>query len=511
MAYQTGTVTDYVDLLNELVDFLTSQGVATVAVNAGGGSYVVGDVLTASGGTSTHAATFEVTSVGGGGDVTGIIVLEHGAYTSTPGNPVSTTGGTGTGCTLDLTWQDTGWSILRETQEAVSATPAAGGTGYQVGDQLSLVGGVEVAETAVFNVDSVGGGGDVTGVSLVTDGSYGETPANAVSTTGGNGSNCTLNVTWQDLDDEDKQVILEGEGSGADQIFVGIRSFSSAPIYNWELAGMTGFDSGLIFGNQPGISPGRWDAGPVADQCGAYVPLNNSTMTYWFFADGRRFIVIAKIGAVYANLHVGFIDPFSISADYPYPLLILGCSSDPMKPYNDTSIGYSGMTEPISADGYEVGGPGWLREPGGTWTMVRCSKQTTPTGRLDPDPEDVVIYPTGQIDRANLDEEDLFYYTEWTPDDLVPYAGIPGSPDVEYWQTPETPDFITPIYPATLYKSGTQMQVFGEMADVFWMSTFTETTNIVTEDTVTINGDVYLVFQNCNRNDAWAHFCIKRS
>ncbi len=82
---------------------------------------------------------------------------------------------------------------------ASSATVAAGGTGYTVGDQLTLVGGTS-SETAVFNVDSETSG-VVTAVSVVTDGAYTSAPASPVSTTGGTGTGCTLTVTFEHPDE----------------------------------------------------------------------------------------------------------------------------------------------------------------------------------------------------------------------------------------------------------------------------------------------------------------------
>jgi hypothetical protein len=77
----------------------------TVAINAGGSGYAVGNTLELVGGAGT-AATFRVTSVSTGA-VTGIQALNAGLYSTNPGTTaVATTGGAGTGCTLDLTWQD---------------------------------------------------------------------------------------------------------------------------------------------------------------------------------------------------------------------------------------------------------------------------------------------------------------------------------------------------------------------------------------------------------------------
>lgn len=81
---------------------LTAAAVSA-AVAAGGSSYAVDDVLTLSGGTFGSSATFTVTDVSGGA-VTAVEMTTPGDYTAIPADPVSTTGGSGTGCTLNVLW-----------------------------------------------------------------------------------------------------------------------------------------------------------------------------------------------------------------------------------------------------------------------------------------------------------------------------------------------------------------------------------------------------------------------
>lgn len=73
------------------------------AIVAAGTLYTAGDTLTVVGGTGT-AATITVDTVGGGGDVTAATIATGGLYSSTPTNPVSVTGGTGSGATFNLTY-----------------------------------------------------------------------------------------------------------------------------------------------------------------------------------------------------------------------------------------------------------------------------------------------------------------------------------------------------------------------------------------------------------------------
>ncbi len=102
-------------------------GVATAAVNAGGTGYAEDDVLTVVGGTGVSAQV-KVTSVAGG-VVTAVSLLHTGFYS---GNPTltgaATTGGGGSGCTLDLTMtttQDVAWprtSVTDRYGDAVDET-----------------------------------------------------------------------------------------------------------------------------------------------------------------------------------------------------------------------------------------------------------------------------------------------------------------------------------------------------------------------------------------------------
>ena len=114
MAFVQGTATDYQDALAQLEQIMSSNGVTAVAIAAGGTGYVVDDILTVSGGTFTHAATLRVTSVAAG-VIDGVQVEQSGAYTVNPTNPVSHTGGTGTGATFNLTLAAYGWTTLRNT------------------------------------------------------------------------------------------------------------------------------------------------------------------------------------------------------------------------------------------------------------------------------------------------------------------------------------------------------------------------------------------------------------
>jgi hypothetical protein len=81
----------------------TTLTVVSSTLGSGGTGYSVNDVLTVSGGTSTQAVQITVNTVSGGVIAT-FTVTTGGNYTVIPTNPVSVTGGTGSGATFNLTW-----------------------------------------------------------------------------------------------------------------------------------------------------------------------------------------------------------------------------------------------------------------------------------------------------------------------------------------------------------------------------------------------------------------------
>ena len=116
MAITTGTASNHNDLLDKLQTWLVGtvgwtqleytdvdKEATAVAIAGGGTGYVVTDVLTVSGGTYTTQTTLTITSVSGG-VIDGIEVTEPGVYSVIPSNPVSVTGGSGSGATFTMTY-----------------------------------------------------------------------------------------------------------------------------------------------------------------------------------------------------------------------------------------------------------------------------------------------------------------------------------------------------------------------------------------------------------------------
>lgn len=110
---------------------ITTYGSGTVlsqSIATAGTGYAVNDTITVLGGVYGNTPqTYIVTTIGGSGAVTGLSVLNIGAYTSNPTNNVSTsTSGSGTGLTLILSFGTgaggTGNYVINNSQTIASET-----------------------------------------------------------------------------------------------------------------------------------------------------------------------------------------------------------------------------------------------------------------------------------------------------------------------------------------------------------------------------------------------------
>jgi hypothetical protein len=103
-------------------------------VASGGSGYTVGDVLTLSGGTFSTVARVTVATLSGSSVAT-VTVTSSGTYSALPTNPVSVTGGTGSGATFNLTWAvQSGFTITNAgsgyvEQPTVTFSGGGGGSG----------------------------------------------------------------------------------------------------------------------------------------------------------------------------------------------------------------------------------------------------------------------------------------------------------------------------------------------------------------------------------------------
>jgi hypothetical protein len=151
------------------------SALGTAVVVNGGAGYTAGDVLTPIGGTGGAATRITVSTVSGG-VITAASITANETYTVLPTNPVSVTGGTGSGATFNLNYAITGQSITNAgsgyvEQPTVSfsggggsgaaayATVGSGTTVRSLGSTVSFVtpGGISTSQPS-FQIAETGAG-----------------------------------------------------------------------------------------------------------------------------------------------------------------------------------------------------------------------------------------------------------------------------------------------------------------------------------------------------------------
>lgn len=315
----------------------------------------------------------------------------------------------------------------------------------------------------------------------------------------GNGWTTDRNTTMSD--------VQEWIAHNADGAYIGVRTFHDAPsgAYSWELAGFTGYASGNSWETQPGISPGRYDAGTAALQYGAYVPLLNSSMDYWIAAHARRLTGFIRAGTGYFSFYLGMLDAYATAGEYPMPLYVAGSTPLFDAIPSDSVPSLSSISDPI---GFAVGnnGPAFLRFTDGQWYTVRNSYGSVSRTNSN----DVVVFPAGSplINATRTpDDADRWMSLTYTWQNFIPNSGLPGTPSAGLYPTPGSVD-KNPLVPATVLMQSPSEQFVGELRGVYWVSGSGGATS---EDTLTEGGDTFMVFQNGNKTDVWARTALKEA
>jgi hypothetical protein len=470
-----------------------SRQAVSATVGAGGAGYVVGDLISLSGGVVTGAAMFRVETVAGGAVAT-VSVWKAGNYPEVPANAVATTGGTGTGATLNVTW---GPVVATSGHSGITAaTIQTAGTGYTPGDVVTVSGCTGTAPTVKILTAPAGVPATI---QMVTRGDCTVTPSNPASVTGGSGTGLRLTLTWEILQAyPNREMILMGDGGGPFQIYVGARTYDDAGgtgAYQWELAGFTGYTAASTFINQPGISPGRYNA---ADE-GSYVALRNGSISYWFFVSNRRLLMIAKCGATYSQMYLGFINPFATSTEYPYPLAVIGSTATWNKLYSSGALSHSGLLDPYGTPSC-VRGPFQLRAPDGTWRSIFNA------GDNGTEKTAAVVFPCGKLSTAGWPAED-----SGTLANICFSSFCPRTSTTPTYKLLPAPGEVLVLIPNFIVCGPTDANVFGEIDAVYYVSGYLSAGTVAAEDTITTaGGDVYIIFSPGNRADSYAMFAVKR-
>lgn len=180
---------------------------------------------------------------------------------------------------------------------------------------------------------------------------------------------------WEHTDGPEKGIVVRGPGlSGNDQVYIGMALYQNAIQDSFwiEFVGMTGIIP---------ISESYRDHINVTPRhCRMFLDIGECE--YWFVANGRRFMAVAKISTVFEAMYAGLFLPYGTPLSYPYPLFIGGSAGQIRGPstlsWRDEDQGhhhflwpYSGHTNLTTQFAQEAGA--WFIDPAGSWRRVNIS------------------------------------------------------------------------------------------------------------------------------------------
>lgn len=292
-----------------------------------------------------------------------------------------------------------------------------------------------------------------------------------------------------DTSSAEHELILRGPGLGGDdEIYVGIKTESSSESdwYNWVLHGFTGYEPAAAITVQPGAM--------AFSQGQPKILLSNGSIKYWFVANGRRIVIVAKVSTVYESAYLGLITPYGPPTSYPYPLFIGGTFSQ----FGEAVTSYVPRWSNIS-----------LAHNAFPWAVSFTSTGTSPTTR---NAAAAAFWFAGWMPVYNRDMNNT----------SANYEGLKGawtlvSPFHEavrytYYSNPAMsrspgPPYggVYPVCPAVLIKGQPGKNVFGELDGIAWAPGY----GLQSEDTVTDAAYTYLVVGNAFRTGPTDYFLLK--
>jgi len=295
------------------------------------------------------------------------------------------------------------------------------------------------------------------------------------------------------------EVIFKAKGnSGADAIFMGIRSEydSAAGWYDWMLNGYTGYDASVqSWFKQPG-------AITLTESLVQYIcPMMtywDSSMPYWFVANGRSFRWSVKVSTSYMAGYMGWLLPYSTPSQYPYPLVVAG-NLAPTTSARATNWRYSlvsynmgtpagpGATSYAAAGAQTSNGSMYCRDPQGSWQNFanRPSYASVASESI----QTFTLTNTGLNDNNN---------TASNVRGVWPHC----------WYANTIRDGISGaqlLMPCVLVEGSTTKQLpYGELDGYY----FTSGTNNAAENTAVVGGKNHVVFSGCYRTSQGEYFTL---
>lgn len=271
---------------------------------------------------------------------------------------------------------------------------------------------------------------------------------------------------WTELDYEagDRTVIFQAPGlSTTEEIHVGFGVVESVGTDSFALTGwmFRSYNSGL--GHQ--VQPGHSGLG--------YHPLWDTSIPYWFIANGQRVIIVTKVSTVYTASYLGKFLPYGVPGEYPQPYY-LGMPNSANTRWSSTDESFRNFFDPGAHNGSR------MLNPNGTWYNV-ADHQQSGGGESNTDNTNY-IWP---------------YNT--------PMGTTSASARTRYRELRQNLDDTVPHYPLVLLGENPATDIYGILDGAFAVSGF----SIASEDTVEIDTIDHLVVQNVFRTSRFHYAAMK--
>ncbi len=267
------------------------------------------------------------------------------------------------------------------------------------------------------------------------------------------------------------ELIAHGPGlSGDIDTYIGIKlengTIGAGDFFNWQLQGFTGYSSIDTFDDQPGAMSVVYPP---------HMLLWDDPTDYWFFANGRRIMIVAKVGGtIYEMCYLGLLLPYATPTQYPYPLVIGGTWGQP----SGTDGRYSNVTVEHSAFFDDRNTASDYAESGILKAMYGTAWASYNNGMTAPYSERHVN-PWGR------------YFSSQE----LAWQALKGQLDSGYT-----------LFPVVVVNQDPVIAMLGELHGIYGVAADTP----VAEDVVTIAAEDYLVFPNVFRSEAYSYCAIKK-
>lgn len=216
--------------------------------------------------------------------------------------------------------------------------------------------------------------------------------------------------------------------------------------------------------------------------------LDNNPMTYWFTANGRRFIVVVKISTVFESAYCGLFLPYALPNTYPYPMYVgasAGLGLNQPADWRSLSDAHASFALP-----YRVDGSGAFFRPCTAYCLgpaAQWEQVTVPA-----------VEGSGESSALTSVMVHPFYGGGFSFNGLRLYSGPALGLQVE------GPGSVFAAHPVTLFRRSPASQVYGVLDGVLAV----QGRNNAAENDITIGAADYLVVQDTFRTTVSRYFAI---